>query len=112
MALSTSYLWVEFMRTINSVVAILCVVSLFGCIPTPWRAKYLADVKGQANQDAVTIKLGPPTGERVLSNGDAVWIYRYTGAAVGESGGGTWCMEYLLRFDSQKILREWNRQNC
>ena len=110
MALSTSYLWVEFMRTISYAVAILCMVSLFGC--TPWRAKYLADVKGQANQDAVTIKLGPPTGERVLSNGDAVWIYRYTGAAVGESGGGTWCMEYLLRFDSQKILREWNRQNC
>ena len=95
---------------LESIYLMVSVLILVSC--TPWRAKYLQDVKGQANQDEVTMKLGPPTGERGLSNGDAVWIYRYTGAAVGESGGGTWCMEYLLRFDSKKILRDWNRQKC
>lgn len=83
---------------------------LFSC--TPWRSDYLDEVKGRANQDAVTMKLGPPMGERVLSNGDAVWIYRYNGADAGPSGGSTWCREYVLIFDSSRILRDWNRQKC
>lgn len=97
-------------RSLGHIYLLCSALVLMSC--TSWRAEYLEEVKGRANQDAVTIKLGPPMGERTLSNGDAVWIYRYSGAAVGESGGGTWCKEYLLRFDSKKILRDWNRQKC
>mgnify|MGYP003417069835 CR=1 FL=1 len=98
------------MRAIKYGLVFLSSLVLASC--TPWRAEFLEDVKGKANQDAVVMRLGPPTSEKVLSTGDAVWIYRYTGAAVGQSGGGTWCKEYLLKFDSQKVLRDWNRQNC
>ncbi len=91
-------------------ILLLTVATLASC--TPWRVEYLEDAKGRATQDDVTMKFGPPMGERRLSTGDAVWIYRYTGADVGQSGGSTWCREYVLRFDPQRILREWNRQKC
>jgi len=58
------------------------------------------------------MRLGPPLQERTLSNGDVIWMYRYTGASVGPDGGGTWCREYILRFDAPRILRGWNRQRC
>lgn len=98
------------LRTARIVFVLLNALGLLSC--TSWRAEYLGEAMGRANQDAVIMKLGPPMGERMLTNGDAVWVYRYTGASVGQSGGGTWCQEYVLRFDSQKILREWNRQKC
>lgn len=81
------------MRARKHVLVFLLPFVLVSC--TPWRAEYLEDVKGKANQDAVVMRLGPPTNEKILSTGDAVWIYRYTGAALGESRGGTWCKEYL-----------------
>ena len=79
---------------------------------TSWRAEYLDQAIGTATQDEVTMKLGPPMGERILSRGESVWVYRYSGAAVGEQGGSTWCREYVLKFDVQGILRHWNRQRC
>lgn len=102
------------LRTARIAFVLLNALGLLSCMwsSKSWRAEYLREAMGRANQDAVIMKLGPPMGERMLSNGDAVWVYRYTGASVGQSGGGTWCQEYVLRFDPQKILREWNRQNC
>lgn len=79
---------------------------------TPWRSEYLEKVTGRATQDEITLKLGPPMAERTLSTGESVWLYRYTGADVGQYGGGTWCREYVLKFDTQKILRQWDRQKC
>ena len=100
------------MVSLRTVILAFLFLSVLGLVSCNWRSSYLEEATGRANQDAVTMKLGPPMGERTLSNGDAVWIYRYSGANMGESGGSTWCREYLLRFDSQKILREWNKQKC
>lgn len=82
-----------------------------GC--TSWRAEYLEEVTGRATQDEITLKLGPPMSERSLSGGESVWLYHYTGAPVGLYGGGTKeCWAYVLKFDIQKILRQWNSQKC
>ena len=81
-----------------------------GC--TPWREQYLAERKGQDNQDAVSVKLGPPTAKEILHNGDEVWIYQYTGAAISTQGEGVWCYEYILRFDAAKVLSDYSRRNC
>jgi hypothetical protein len=90
---------------------LLTIILMLGSC-TPWRTQYLEEVTGLATQDEVTMRLGPPTGERTLSNSDLIWMYRYTGADVGPNGGSTWCREYILRFDTKRILRGWNRQKC
>lgn len=89
----------------------LTVVVLFTSC-TPWRAEYLEEGLGHVTQDDVALKLGPPMSERTLSNGEAVWLYRYTGADVNQYGGSSWCREYVLKFDNDKVLRHWNRQKC
>ena len=96
------------MRLVCAVLALS--ITMFGC--TPWRAQYLQDSTGHATQDEVASRLGPPAGERLSSTGEAVWLYRYTGAAVGEHGGSSWCTEYILTFTPQKILKRWNKQKC
>lgn len=79
---------------------------------TPWRVEYLEEVNGRATQDEIALKLGPPMSERTLGTSETVWLYRYTGAETNQHRGSTWCREYILRFDNQKILRQWNRQTC
>jgi hypothetical protein len=94
----------------SSWIIVIVILLSAGC--TPWRAEYLEDVTGRATQDEITMKLGPPMAERNLSSGETVWLYRYTGANANQYGGSTWCGEYVLKFDIDKILRQWNRQKC
>jgi hypothetical protein len=87
-------------------------VGMYSIACTPWREQYLAERKGRDNQDAVSVKLGPPTAKEILPNGNEVWIYQYTGAAISTQGEGIWCYEYLLRFDAAKVLSDYSRRNC
>jgi hypothetical protein len=101
-------------RLFLSVVLSLFALFLTGC--TPWRASYLADIVNQATQDDITHRLGPPDVNRSLDNGGGVWRYRYYDRYVsgknGRVSGGSDCVEYLLTFDDQKVLRNWVRQRC
>jgi hypothetical protein len=84
-------------------IALAAVLSLTAC--TPWRIEYLRDAVNQATQDEITIRLGPPQAARELANGETVWRYEsYQGDLL--------CLEYILRFDQSKILRQWTRQGC
>ena len=93
----------------------LATVLLFAAC-TPWRAKYCADAVNNATQDDVVKRLGPPTVTHKLDSGESVWQYRYYDSSVIGSGGnvvgGTDCIEYILTFDSQRVLRNWIRQRC
>jgi hypothetical protein len=85
----------------------LCVILILaGC--TPWRAAYLAEEVGHASQDDVAKRLGPPMSERSQSSGETIWLYRYMRADEGTTA----CAEYILTFDTGKVLRSWNRQRC
>lgn len=85
------------------VVATVAAFSLTAC--TPWRIAYLRDAVNRATQDEITIRLGPPTAARALTNGETVWRYQsYQGDLL--------CLEYILRFDPAGILRQWTRQGC
>lgn len=83
---------------------------------TPWRKAYLSQVVNSATQDDVAKRLGPPTAMHKLDTGETVWQYRYyDSSVVGSRGnivGGTDCIEYILSFDAQRILRSWTRQGC
>ena len=82
----------------------------------PWRAEYFSKVVNTAIQDDVAKRLGPPTATHKLDSGESVWQYRYYGSSVVGTGGnvvgGTDCTEYILTFDSQRVLRNWIRQQC
>lgn len=90
-------------------------LTLSGCAwSMPWPARYLAQATGTATQEQVAQQVEPPQVERVLDDGETVWVYRYTSVSspmllpVTEG----WCVEYRLVFDLQKILRHWRRQPC
>jgi hypothetical protein len=93
-------------------------LSLASC--TPWRTSYLQSGLGRLTKDSVSVRLGPPSAERPLSNGGTVWRYVYTrSAVVGSSGNGygslvgtSRCDEYLVVFDASAVLRSFTRQKC
>jgi len=90
------------------VMALATIVALSGCASTSWRMEYLEEGVGRVTQDEVALKMGPPTSAQSVSTGEAIWLYHYTSADVHQ----TWCHEYVLQFDSQKILRQWKRDRC
>lgn len=84
-------------------IALVAALSLTAC--TPGRIAYLRDAVNQATQDDITARLGPPQAARELATGETVWRYEsYQGDLL--------CLEYVLRFDQAKILRQWTRQRC
>lgn len=105
-------------RILNRMAIAFVLVTLISCVPkrTPWRVTYLSEVANHATQDDVTMRLGAPHSSRILSDGRTVWTYRYySGAVVGSAGnivGSSACSEYILTFDQDNVLREWNRQRC
>jgi hypothetical protein len=86
-----------------SVVVLVTAFSLTAC--TPWRMDYLREAVNEATQDDITTRLGPPQAARELATGETVWRYEsYQGDLL--------CLEYILRFDQAKVLRDWIRQRC
>lgn len=84
-------------------IALAAMLSLTAC--TPWRIEYLRGAVNQATQDEITTQLGPPQAARELATGETVWRYEsYQGDLL--------CLEYILRFDRAKVLRDWTRQRC
>ena len=73
-----------------------------------WQSEYLEAVSGKATQDEVARKMRPPESERNLSNRDTVWIYRSMKVVEGTSK----CTQYVLIFDSQKLLGSWTSAKC
>jgi hypothetical protein len=96
------------------IAALLCLV-LGACLPSQW--EYLIEAADRATQDEVRKRMGPPSLTKDMPDGDSVWAYRYEvrSSLVGRRGdmvGGSPCMEYVLTFDAQEILRHWVRRPC
>lgn len=89
---------------------VLICFSLCSCIR--WRADYLQQVVNQATQDDITKRLGPPHFTRMLDSGEEVWTYQYSGVSGNQKTVSSYCSEYILTFDHNKILRNWVRQTC
>ena len=88
---------------------------LVSCLPAQW--EYLIDAADRATQDEVTKRMGSPSVTMQMPDGDSVWTYRYEvrSSLVGRRGdmvGGSPCIEYVLTFDAEKILRHWVRRPC
>ncbi len=101
----------------------------------PWRDTYLDDGVGMLTQSAVRDKLGKPhIIEDPLLSDETTWKYRYTltegdldpwGVKTFGKEAGTllsgpegvlrekvYCYVYVLNFDKESVLRQWNRDLC
>ena len=97
------------------VMAALFCLALVACLPSQW--EYLIDAADRATQDEVRKRMGSPSLTMQMPDGESVWTYRYEvrSSLVGRRGdmvGGSPCMEYVLTFDAQEILRHWVRRPC
>jgi hypothetical protein len=68
------------------------------------RERYFRKHVNQASQDAVAQRFGPPHRIQELTTGGAVWSYEYRDRSD--------CTVYILRFDQEKVLRDWNERPC
>ncbi len=68
------------------------------------RERYFRKHVNQVSQDAVARQFGPPHRAQALTTGGAVWSYEYRDRSD--------CTVYILRFDQENILRDWNERQC
>ena len=95
----SSNLGSTFRRAIYLLLIVGLAYILVGC--TPWHSQFLGESVNRATANDVASKLGAPTFTHRLDTGEEVWTYRYD--SVND------CIEYIVRFDSGKILRDWSR---
>lgn len=77
---------------------------------------YLEQATGKATQKEIEQEFGEPVAVQALDNGETVWVFRYTGVSspmlLDVDLYEVWCVEYVLTFDAEKILRHWVRRDC
>ena len=78
----------------------------------PKESNYLKSAQDRATRDDVRQRLGTPRSMSATPAGDSVWVYEVRQIEPGSQNtwttAGSWCDEYVLRFDSQHILRQWS----
>jgi hypothetical protein len=66
--------------------------------------RYFRRNVNRASQDTVAKQFGPPHRAQVLTTGETVWAY--------ESRDRSDCTVYILRFDQERLLRDWKERQC
>jgi hypothetical protein len=66
--------------------------------------RYFRKHVNQVSQDAVARRFGPPHRAQELTTGGTVWSYEYRDRSD--------CTVYILRFDQENVLRDWNERTC
>ncbi len=94
------------MRHFAKLASLLLVLA--SCTPTPWRLSYLRQAVNHATQDEVAHTLGAPSRTQELTTGGTVWTYEYREKRQRVRS----CVEYIVTFDQEKILREAIRRDC
>lgn len=89
-------------RLITSAGLALLALGLVACESE--QANYFKNRVNHISQDAVVRRFGPPHRAHELTTGGTVWAY--------ESRGRADCTVYILRFDQEKVLRDWNERKC
>ena len=76
---------------------------------------YFQTQVGQVTQDAVARRYGEPHKVGRLPEGRTVWTYFDRGSSTagytGYASRGP-CNAYLLTFDQEGVLRDWQQQDC
>ncbi len=77
--------------------------------------KYFQDEVNEATQAMVGERYGTPHKVQPSPDGGETWTYFERGSGTagfsGQARGGG-CRAYVLTFDKQTILRDWQQQSC
>lgn len=114
---------------------LLCAMAILMMSCAPWRDRFIDGGIGSLTQADVREKLGKPhqVKDPLLSD-ETTWTYRYAiseseldpsgirtfgkqaGSLFGNKAGGprerVYCYNYVLIFDKEGVLREWEREEC
>jgi hypothetical protein len=102
-------------RLLLGVVVLALVVMATGCgsrnVNVTFKSRAISPAKldkwmGVATKEVVRADLGAPTMGLPAGGGYTQWVYRFTDEEDDD------CVEYLLRFDGENVLRDWKRQRC
>lgn len=78
-------------------------------------SKYFQDGVNEATQAMVGKRYGTPHKVQPSTDGGETWTYFERGSGTagfsGQARGGG-CRAYVLQFDKQTILRDWQQQPC
>jgi hypothetical protein len=100
----------------KSFAVVLLTVGLAACsLMIPKESQYLKSAQDRATQEEVRQQLGTPRSATSTPDGEAVWTYEVRQIEPGSQNtwatAGSWCDEYVLRFDNQQILRQWSHKS-
>ena len=76
---------------------------------------YFQNKVNQVTQNVVAGRYGMPHKEERLPSGGSVWTYFDRGSSTGTYGGVASpepCKAYLLTFDQDGVLRDWQQRTC
>lgn len=92
-------------------IGLLSMFLVVSCGPRLIEDAYLANVVEQADADQVARQMGPADEVKKSGDGGEIWIYREYQPTYPTKNPGL-CSEYTLRFDPNKVLRDWKRTDC
>lgn len=78
-------------------------------------ALYFRDEVDKVNQGNVARKYGEPHQIDKRQDGSIVWTYYNRGSGTSGYSGyarSQYCRAYVLTFDENEVLREWQEQDC
>ena len=84
-------------------VAVVVTMGVNSC--APYRVEYMEDALRQTTQAELVHKFGYPQRLKRDKSGDQVWEYDF-------QGGEGKCVTYLLTFNAEEELRQWERRDC
>jgi hypothetical protein len=92
---------------------VLVLLLLTACGPAPpLRSEYLSNVEGKATQDEIVQRFGPPHRTKALENGGSAWTYRFERIYYTWGGAARRCTQYTLTFNADKVLTDWDDEEC
>ena len=92
---------------------ILCTLSAGGCaVFEANETRFLSHAQDRATQEEVQQSLGSPKLTKTAASGKLVWVYQIYDWQSGNriTAPGTWCDEYILTFDHERVLRRWTHK--
>lgn len=101
------------MKLLPSLTVLLCTLSAGGCaVFEANETRFLSHAQDRATQEEVQQRLGSPKLTKTASSGEPVWVYQIYDWQPGNrvTSPGTWCEEYILTFDHERVLRRWTHK--
>jgi hypothetical protein len=94
-------------RPARTVLLLLWIGGIASTLTTcsPYRVEYMENSLRETTQAELIHKFGYPQRLKRVKNGDTIWEYDF-------QGKGSECASYILTFNSEELLRHWERRDC